>query len=74
MSIEKGNIEADWKKKYEIDDLQKPWINYLGPRRWFFDAWDPISQYQSSKSAILFSMFAMISDIQEMKQEKESFD
>ena len=29
MSIEKGNIEADWKRKYESDDLQKPWINYL---------------------------------------------
>ena len=30
MSIEKGKIEADLKKRYEIDDLQKPWINYLG--------------------------------------------
>ena len=28
MSIEIGKIEADFKKKYEIDDLQKPWINY----------------------------------------------
>ena len=29
MSIEISKIEADLKKKYEIDDLQKPWINNL---------------------------------------------
>ena len=32
MSIEIGKIEADLKKN-EIDDLQKPWINYLGELR-----------------------------------------
>ena len=33
MSIEIGKIEAYLKKKNEIDDLQNPWINYLGELR-----------------------------------------